>query len=220
MLRAKIQKNKRALKQLGIDFNASGRKSITDQASVWDYFALHGHLKNKIFTAYPHMTFSIGPESAEATITVPNAVRRDILAKLRKASAKDFHDAITEFLTIAAHQFRNTENIRPMIKIVQRRYKRQNSPAFYDAVLNVDLRTGLKKHRKRRSRKTPPKFQPEWLEMAQQVIRGKASNLQFQIGYEFDYEGCAAIHNADAEMLFVNAWLAARAFFKRIHVNI
>jgi hypothetical protein len=56
--------------------------------------------------------------------------------------------------------------------------------------------------------------------MAQVVIRAKASNLEFQIGCEFDYERCSPIHKADAEMLFVNAWIAAKAFFKGIHMNI
>jgi len=220
LLRAKLEKNKNALKRLGVDLEASGRKAIMDQNLVWDYFVLRGHSKGKIFTAYPHMTFSIQPKLAEATITVPNAVRRDILTALRKSSTESFHDAVVAFLTTAARHFGSTENIRPMIKLMQRRYKRQNAPAFFDAVLNVDLRTASPQRRKVKKRNTQPKYQPQWLLMAQEVIRGKASNLQFQIGYEFDYEQCGAIHNSDAEQLFVNAWIAARAFFNSIHVEI
>jgi hypothetical protein len=54
----------------------------------------------------------------------------------------------------------------------------------------------------------------------QGVIKGKHSNLQFQIGCEFDYGACTAIKQPDAEMLFVNAWLAARAFFKAIGIHL
>jgi hypothetical protein len=195
LLRAKLQKDKRTLKALGVDLNASGRKSIMDQGLVWDYFSLRGHSKDKLFTTYPHMTFSIGPKSSEATITVPNAVRRDILSALRKTSTEDFYDGVVTFLGTAARHFENADNIRPMMKILQRRYKRQNAPAFFDAILNVDLRTAFKMRRKGRKRNTQPKYQPEWLQLAQKVVRGKASNLQFQIGYEFDYEECAAIHH-------------------------
>ena len=88
LLRAKLVKSKSALKRLGVDLDASGRKAIMDQNLVWDYFLLRGHSKGKLFTAYPHMTFVIGQQSAQALITVPNAVRRDILAALRSAPRK------------------------------------------------------------------------------------------------------------------------------------
>jgi hypothetical protein len=220
LLRAKLLKNKTILKSLNIDPSTLGRKSITEQSSVWDYFSLRGHSKNKNFTSYPHMTFSIGPTQAVATITVPNAVRRDILKALRNATAEEFQAAVKEYLAIATRQFKKSDNVRPMIIIVQRRYERQNSPAFHDGVLNVDLRTAFKTKKNNRSRNKQPKYQPEWLQMAQKVIQGKASNMQFQIGCEFNYDRCPAIHEADAEMLFVKAWLAGRAFFKGIHVRI
>jgi hypothetical protein len=163
LLRAKLVKNKSALKRLGVDPDASGHKAIMDQNLVWDYFLLRRHSKGKLFTAYPHMTFSIQPKLAEATITVPNAVRRDILTALRKTSNEAFHDAVIAFLAAAERHFASTDNIRPMIKLMQRRFKRRNSPAFFDAVLNVDLRTSLTKLRKAKKRNRQPKFQPEWL---------------------------------------------------------
>jgi hypothetical protein len=229
LLRAKLQ-IKKEMKKLKIDADAPGAKAIKNQTSVWDYFLLTGRPKNKNFTAYPHMTFAIGPQSATATITIPNAVRRDILKALRNVSAEAFQSAVKVFLATMARHFKKADNVRPMIIIVQRRYERQNSRAIHDGVLNVDLRTTLKprhKNKKRgmlakknKKRSRQPKYQPEWLQMAQELIRGKASNLQFQIGCEFDYEKCSAIHKADAEMLFARAWLLGRAFFEEIHVRI
>jgi hypothetical protein len=65
-----------------------------------------------------------------------------------------------------------------------------------------------------------PKYQPEWLRLMGGVVRGTHSNLQFQIGREFDYEACSAIRNPNAEMLFVMAWRAARQFFEAIAVKL
>ena len=97
LLRAKLVKSKIALRRLGVDLEASGRKAIMDQNLVWDYFLLRGHSKGKLFTNYPHMTFSIQPKLAEATITVPHKVRRDILRALRKTSTESFHDGVIAF---------------------------------------------------------------------------------------------------------------------------
>jgi hypothetical protein len=207
-------------KKLGIAPEPIGRAAITEQpGGVWDFFALLGHPKGKIFTNYPHLTFSIGPRSAVATITVPNAVRRDIFAALQNAPARDFDNAIVAFLAILGTHYNATDHVRPMMILVQRRFETQRSAAFHDAILNFDLRTTVRS-RKNTKHRHQPKFQPEWLKMAQEVIQGKHSNLQFQIGCEFDYEKCSATHKPDAEMLFVNAWYAAREFLQRVGVKI
>jgi hypothetical protein len=218
LLRAKLEKHKAQCAKLGIDLDTPGKAAIT-QVGVWDYFSLHGHPKGKSFTFYPHLTFGIGPKSAEATITVPNAVRRDIIEALQQASLREFQDAAAVFLSTVARNFKAAQNVRPMMKLLQRRYQRQNSPPIHDAILDIDVRTAVNSRSRSKHRKRP-KFQPEWLNMAKTVISGKASNLQFQIGCQFDYERCAAIHERDAEILFVSAWLSARDFFKKLQMHI
>jgi hypothetical protein len=219
LLRAKIQKQKTLCKKLAIIPDVAGRTAIPDQGLVWDYFAIKGHPQGKNHTFYPHMTFAIEPKMASAYITVPNSVRRDILKTMRNASLMEFQEAVTIFLSIVARHFKKTGNVRPAMIIQQRRYPTQRSTPFLDARLNVDLRTASKVPRTGK-KLNYPKFQPEWLQMAQAVIQQKASNLELQIGCEFDYEKCPAIRRPDSEMLFVNAWLAARVFFKNIHVDI
>ena len=123
------------------------------------------------------------------------------------------------FLDATSRHFREADNVRPLMKLLQRRYERQNAQPFLDAVFNVDLRTTVKVEGQRKSRKQP-KFQPEWIELAYRVIQGKASNLQFQVGCEFDYDRCRSIREPGAEMLFLNAWMASREFFKSMHVKL
>ena len=127
--------------------------------------------------------------------------------------------AVQAFLSAVELGSKRMRGVRPMIVLVQRRYKTQRSIAQHDAALNFDLRTAVGP-KGEGSNREKPKYQPQWLQMAQQVIRGKHSNLQFQIGCEFEYEKCPAIHDADAEVLFVNTWLASKAFFERIQVKL
>jgi hypothetical protein len=218
ILRTKILRDRSLCKRLGIDFDAAGRIAITDGSVVWDYFSLRDHPKGTGFTFFPHMTFAIGPDSAAALITVPNAVRRDILAAIRMASEAELQDAVAAFLTVLARGSKRMNNARPTIILMQRRFKARRF-ALHDATLNFDLRTALES-KKRRADSTRPKYQPEWLKLVRGVIERKHSNLEFQIGCEFDYDTCAAIRDPDAEVLFVGAWQAARAFFKSIQVDL
>lgn len=215
LLRAKILKQKGLCNQLEIAPDALGRTAITDdQGTVWDFFSMTAYPKGKRFTSYPHLSFAIEQTKGGAYITVPDKVGSDIIRHMRKASAKEFQNAVTDFLA----SIKNTKNIRPMLLIQQRRYRTQRSTPLHDAVLDVDLRTALKAPRSRKNHQGP-KYQPEWLELAQKVMKHKASNLELQIGCAFDYERCPAVHKSDAEMLFVNAWSAARKFFTGIHVD-
>ena len=217
LLGSKISNDKRLCRTLDIVHGAEGRAAITDGPAVWDYFSLRKHPKGKTFTFYPHMTFSISQKSAAAMITVPNAVKRDILTALREASDEQIQAAVRVFLSRLDLNRKAMRGVRPAMILVQRRYKTQRSIAQHDAALNFDLRTSLGTKTKSREQ---PKYQPQWLQMAQEVIRGKHSNLQFQIGCEFAYDKCPAIHDSDAELLFVTTWLAAKAFFKSIHVTL
>jgi len=219
LLRAKMLKDRRTCKRLGIAPDVAGRKAITEGAAVWDYLSLQNHPKGKAFTYFPHLTFSIGPKSAVATITVPNAVRRDILGALRTASEADLKEAVSAFLKFLKRNSKEMKGARPTIILLQRRYKTQRSPALFDATLNFDLRTAFGSRDSRIDR-TQPKYQPEWLRLMHEVIRGKHSNIQFQIGCEFDYEACAAIRSPNAEGLFVITWQAGREFFKTIGVKL
>jgi hypothetical protein len=219
LLRAKILKDRSVCKKLDLAPEIAGKAAITDGPAVWDYFSLRNHPKGKAFTFFPHMTFSIGPKIAAASITVPNAVRRDILAALRNASVEKLQDAASTFASVMTRNTKKMNGVRPTITLVQRRFKNRRSAAFHDATLNFDLRTAFGPTKKRTDR-VQPKYQPEWLQLVQGVIKGKHSNLQFQIGCEFDYGACTAIKQPDAEMLFVNAWLAARAFFKAIGIHL
>lgn len=218
LLRQRILKEASACRKLGIDLSVPGRKAITDQHAVWDYFSWKGHPRGKLFTYSPHFTFSIGPDLAEATITIPNGVQLAIRDKLRAAARSEgtFVDATVAFLKKANAAFGRIDGIRPVAKLLQRRYPSQRSEPTKDAELVFDLRTAVPSRRHGGA----PKLQPQWLGVMTQVIANRRSNLQFQIGCQFDYELCANIRTPRASELFIDSWRAARKFFAILEVRL
>lgn len=217
LLRERIAKETSACRKLGIDVAAPGRKAITDQHAVWDYFSWKGHARNQLFTYSPHFTFSIGPDLAEATITIPNSVQSSIRNRLRAAAKSDeaFLDATAAFLKVANAAFGRVAGVRPVAKLLQRRYPSQRSEPIKDAELVFDLRTAAVPSRRRGA----PKHQPQWLDVMTQVLANRRSNLQFQVGCQFEYERCDQIRTPGAFRLFIDSWHAARIFFRSLGVK-
>jgi hypothetical protein len=51
-------------------------------------------------------------------------------------------------------------------------------------------------------------------------MQNRRSNLQFQIGCEFEYDTCRLISQPRAKELFVETWLAGKAFLDQVGIPI
>lgn len=216
LLREQLLSEKSSLKILGVKDAEVGRSSITDQPVLWDFLAINANRAGRNFTSHPHFTFAIGSSNASAMVTVPNAVKGNIYRQLKNASAVEFADALDSFQKKLSRETKGIDGIRPTIRIMQRHYRTQRSKATIDGILDFDLRTANSNG----NRRNTPKYQPEWVAMALPILKYKRSNIQFQIGCEFEYGQCKKLRYTDSHLLFLKSWIASRKFFTALKIEI
>lgn len=196
----------RALKEMGLAGRLIHRAAITDQGRVWDYLAWRQ--KGNTHTGHVHFTASIGPDSATAYITVPNGAGR-VWRVLRQTDVDGFRAAVDRFLASVAPVARVT-GVTPELHLVQRRFASQRASGIHDGRLVIDPRTAFRGRGK--SLRPRLKYQPQWLELLYTLIQSKRANFQMQIGCRFDYEKCRRLASSEAKSLFVDTWVAGKAF--------
>src|SRR5690606_23574590 len=84
---------------------------------------------------------------------------------------------------------------RPLARVLQRRYKTQRSVPVRDALVDFDLRTVAGGQDPALGR--PVKKQSEWAELAYGLLSNKRSNMQFQIGVQFEYSRFGELADRD-----------------------
>ncbi len=201
-----LKKDRVFLKKAGIDPHLPGRGAIkgTKGSYVWDFMRLKESRHSQSFTSYPHITFGISAETASAQITLPNGVKREIRRRILDGGYEGFEEIIYEVLKEMKKALKVDPSAKPIIRIQQRHYLSQSSPAIEDAALAFDLRTGFKKHGR------PEKYQPLWLRAAYDVMTNKKANLQFQIVLMVHYGSSSVIGTPKVATLFKEAVLACR----------
>jgi hypothetical protein len=218
LLRSKLMVDKSCVRDLGADPRDSGRKAITEQVVSWDYLLFRRRPKNELFTKYPHLTFGIGAAAAQAYITVPNAADRRLVSALCNTSRHELEAAVEASLKVFDRSVgRRVDGIKPLLRITQGHFRTQKSPRIVDGTIQFDLRTTIAEQKRRRG---TPKLQPEWLDAAQKVFQNKRSNMQLQIGCEFEYRDCPAVRSAEAQELFIIGWKVALAFFNKLGMTL
>lgn len=147
-------------------------------------------------------------------ITFPNAIDRGLLRRLSDDSYEDFSARLESALGSIQKELKGVKGYKPVIRLVQRHYKTQRSKAVIDGLMDVDLRAcfGGKDGLTGKSIKR----QEEWLHAFYALLANKRSNLQFQIGVVFPFDGCPDIKTEHADEVFMASFLSLHGFVRDV----
>jgi hypothetical protein len=208
-----LRPSEKLAKQFDIDKSSSGRSSITgkDGIRVWDFLKLNRAAESANFTEFPHLTFAIHQTYSNAIITVPNGIRSEFRRKLVQGGLQSFREIFRSILTRFDQHLGHIQGLIPYVEVLQRHYRTQRSEPTIDGHLEFDLRTAFDV----RSLNCPVKNQPEWLNVAYEVLSNKSSNIQLGVGGKLYYD--FPISNT-AEVLDVvtDVWIACKPLVDRL----
>ncbi len=210
LLSEQLRGNAAFIRDMRLDADTK-RSSITDQGRLWDFISFTSpDGSSPKFDKYPHCTISVGPDDAEAMITFPQGMPASLRAATHGGSAEEFSERLVETSEAVVKALGKLKHFRPIVRIQQRRYKSQSAIPVRDALSEFDLRTIYAGYDPVMAR--PVKQQPQWAEMAYELLANKHSNMQFQIGVNFDYARGNELAQKDADKHFVAAFKALRCF--------
>lgn len=209
LLRIALLSDGALVQALALDAHHAGRGAITGTKArkVWDFIAFAQARGSNSFTSFPHLTLGVLDDRLEAMFTLPNGVpttrRRAVLGADAAAFAQRVGAFVREFDRVWALEPAS----RPVVNVVQRHYASQRSEPVYDAVLRFDPRTAFPVEGSGSVKK-----QPEWLQTAHEVLDRRTSNVQFQIGVEFEYARCELVKKPAIVPAVAATWMACRPF--------
>jgi hypothetical protein len=168
-----------------------------------------------------HLTFAIGPEFAEAFVTVPRVSIGDLCQRLSELGRSRFVDAVRPFIEAVPIAWFAHRGFRPTLRLFQRRFRYQRDPV-YDGDLRLDVRTAIDRLPAVDASAPWPKHQPQWIDLAYEILtqRNREANLQMQIGCEFHYLDFPLLRGDEAQELFLNGWVAAFRFFGSLDIEL
>lgn len=205
LLRLAIQslRQRKTLRELGIDARRPGRPAITGKASgyVWDVLRLAGGADDA-HTRQPHFTVSLLQNDLSVAITLPNGID-PIYRKRLGPDGNAWFGALAQAMP-ALDRIATRHGGRPTFNVLQRFYRTQRSAPRVDAFLECDPRTALGK-----PRAGAPKHQPIWLNAAKTAYLERKGNTQVQMGVLYPYDQ-PSIAKADAIDVIVETWLALK----------
>jgi hypothetical protein len=210
LLTQKLRDNTAFVKKMRLD-PATGRSSITEQGRLWDFVSFIAPAgKDLEFQKYPHCTVGIGPNDAEAFITIPNGMSPTLRKRLHGSSFDEFAQRLRQASDALAAALPGLKAWRPMARVQQRRYASQRSVPMRDGMIEFDLRTI--------TGDASPHFGPpihkqqQWARGAYELLVNKRSNIQFQIGAQFDYPALDELAHRDSHRHFAAAFAAVLPF--------
>lgn len=210
LLSEKLRSNAAFIKEMRLDPETK-RSSITDQARLWDFVSFTSlEVSSPKFDKFPHCTISVGPDDAEAMITFPHGMPAALRTATHGDSAEEFTERLAATSEAVIKALKSLKHFRPTVRIQQRRYKSQSAMPVRDALSEFDLRTIYAGYDPVLGR--PVKQQAQWAEMTYELLANKRSNMQFQIGVNFDYARENELAHKDADKYFVAAFKALRSF--------
>ena len=210
LLRRELVSDRR-LVRLGASPADRGRPAITGKegSAVWDFIPMRRGRHAAKFTKFPHLTFGIQRDQADAMLTLPNGASAALRSRLLRGDLEEFRGAVLDVAARMRKVLRRAPGAVPMIVVVQRHFRSQNTPGITDSILRFDLRTALSRRSKARG---PVKAQPEWLEAAYNALRNRRSNMQFQIGVVFPFRYCKITRSPAIAEVMVQSLLACEPF--------
>jgi hypothetical protein len=203
-----LRKNKKLVKEVGMDPNLSGRSSITgkDGDAVWDYLRLDSSTGDDQHTHSPHLTLAIENDRLLAMITVPHGIKSVLRKNLIELGSDGFQQLLDDVNTRLIKALTQAEGAAPWCIVVQRRYPSQRSEAIVDARIEYDLRTAFPQ----RDNSGPVKEQSQWLHATYDALSNKRSNLQVSVGAAFIYRLCPDTNNPEIVNTIAGVWLACK----------
>ena len=197
-----FRKNKRLMKELGLDTKAPGRSAITrgENGAVWDL--LVSKKSGKVVTSYPHATMVIRPDKSYAALTVPNAYGA-YKTILKKQDKEEFRKLIAEVEKRLRKTGKKVKGMQPMFYLIQRHYKSQRSNPVTDGRIEVDLRAMV------RTNAQKVKYQPMWIESIYKILTSKKSNIQWGIEVRFPHSA-KVMQSRKALEVMADAWIAMK----------
>ena len=143
-------------------------------------------------------------------ITFPNGMRSVLRKQLRGASLEDF----TGRLEQASHELTASLNglkaFCPKVRLMQRRYPSQSAEPLMDGSIEFDIRAAFGDPKPHFG--PPIKKQQQWVQAAYELLANQHSNIQFQIGVEFQYPEFDELADKEADRYFIAAFSALRPF--------
>jgi hypothetical protein len=173
LLGEEFRKNKRLMREIGLDSSGKGRAAITrgKDGGVWDFIPLRKARNATLFTEYPHATMGIHPKWTSVAVTIPNGVRGGIKGHLKEIGKDGFCDLLSSIEQRLRRVLKAAPNSQPIFYLVQRHYKTQRSSPVVDGRMDVDLRTALNSG-------IGLKYQPMWFESIYNILVHKKTNIQ------------------------------------------
>lgn len=213
LFRDELCRDRRLVKQLGVDPGNRGRGAITGRSGnlVWDFIGLKLARNAKQFTQYPHLTLAILTQKLEIYVTVPNGISSRLRHNILGASYEEFESLIGKVTDALMKVVRSVPGSMPNVVVAQRHFATQRSQGILDCSLRFDPRTAIKVHSSARGR---VKQQPQWLRAAYESMRSKRSNLQLQVGVDFPYDSCPMVASRNIIKASSDVWLACRPLIK------
>jgi hypothetical protein len=204
LLGGEFRKNKRLMRELGLDSSRKGRGAITrgEDGGVWDFIPLRKARNATLFTEYPHATMGIHPKWTSVDVTIPNGIRGGIKGHLKEVEKDGFCDLLSNIEHRLRRILQAAPNSQPIIYLVQRHYKSQRSSPVEDGRMDVDLRTALKSGIKL-------KHQPMWFESIYNILINKKTNIQWGIDVRF-YHTDNVMQSQKALKIMSEAWIAMK----------
>jgi hypothetical protein len=199
--------------ELGMDPESKGRSAITGRESttVWDFLRL-AQARGE-HTEFPHLTLSIGEEQLQATVTVPNGIRRQFRVNLLSGGRDQFCALFRKLLYNFNTSLKGVNGAAPWVEVFQRRYPTQRSEPIIDARIQFDLRTAFEEHK---GVGTSVKQQQQWLEATYDALAQKTSNLQLGVGAIFRNEHCPDVNTPEILNHVANIWLGCKPLIETL----
>jgi hypothetical protein len=207
LLRDRLAARADLRRKLNVDPKHAGRGAIKGKQAtvVWDFVALKDLKGNRFFTQHPHLTLGISDRQLEAYVTIPNNISGRLRKKMLGKGYEDFAGIIQKCTERMEASLKGVPGAKPFFIVVQRRYPSMSAAPIHDLRMTFDPRTAFEK--KGVAARKQPKYQPEWLRAADQALRNRRSNLQFQIGAAFPYDSCEAVRRASIDAIVAKTWI-------------
>jgi hypothetical protein len=191
------------LEMIGVDPGAERRRAIKGSGldRVWDFLPLKVARAANEFTEFPHLTVGIGPDDADAAVTIPNAGSGPFRAKLKALHLDGFRRLVSELEAALRPVLRRSPGAKPYLYLLQRHSPRRSLPPEVDGRLEFDLRTIAS------GSEGGVKFQPEWVEAGYDLLVNKRSNMQLGLRVHFRYD-CPVVRSPQVVGLFADTWKA------------
>jgi len=202
-----LRARKDLVRKLNMNPQGPGRGSITGREgmAVWDFLRLKGAKDDEPFTKYPHLTLGLERDLVSVAITVPHGIKATLRRNIVDLGFEGFSELMADINNNLNKVLNKAKGAAPWVRVVQRRYPSQRSPAIVDARLEYDLRTAFSSQRHQ-----SVKVQQEWVIATYEALAKKRANIQVTVGAIFPYRACEVTRSPEIINFIADSWIACK----------